>query len=70
MTTANATVAYPNRKAAIEAEILPLLGDNAENYDINALADKTLDWVPDGYGICYFLDRGVDFWATTDECEL
>lgn len=68
MTTA--TVAYPNRKAAIDGEILPLLGDNAENYDIAALADKTLDWIPAGYGISYFLDRDVDFQAAAAECRL
>ena len=68
MTTA--TVAYTNRKAAIEAEILPLLGDNAENYDINALADKTLDWIPNGYGITYFLNHAVDFQAAAAECKL
>lgn len=68
MTTA--TVAYPNRKAAIDGEILPRLGDNADKYDIAALADKTLDWVPAGYGISYFLDQGVDFQAASAECEL
>ena len=69
MTTA--TAAYPNRKAAIDGEILPLLGDNAENYDINALADKTLSWIPDEYGVVYFLDHSaVDFQAAAAECEL
>lgn len=68
MTTA--TTAYPNRRAAIEAEILPLLGDNADKYDIAALADKTLDWIPNGYGISYFLDRGVDLQAAAAECAL
>lgn len=68
MTTA--TVAYPNRKAAIEAEILPLLGDNADKYDIAALADKTLDWIPNGYGITYFLNHAVDFQDAAAECEL
>lgn len=68
MTTA--TVAYPNRRAAIEAEILPRLGDNADQYDIAALADKTLDWVPNGYGISYFLDRTIDFWAAAAEYKL
>lgn len=67
MTTA--TTAYPSRKAAIEGEILPLLGDNACNYDINALADKTLDWIPAGYGITYFRNH-ADFWAAAAECEL
>jgi len=65
-----APTAYPNRKAAIDGEILPLLGDNAEHYDISALADKTLDWIPDGYGITYFLNRGVDFQAAAAECKL
>lgn len=67
MTTA--TIAYPSRRAAIDAEILPRLGDNAENYDIAALADKTLDWIPNGYGITYFLNH-ADFQAAADECEL
>lgn len=64
-----APTAYPNRKAAIEAEILPLLGDNAENYDIAALADKTLDWIPDGYGVTYFRNH-ADFQAAAAECRL
>lgn len=68
MTTA--TIAYPNRKAAIDAEILPRLGDTADKYDIAALADKTLEWIPNGYGISYFLNRGVDFQAAAAECEL
>lgn len=68
MTTA--TVAYPSRRAAIEAEILPRLGDNADKYDIAALADKTLDWVPAGYGISYFLNRSVDFQTAAAECAL
>lgn len=68
MTTA--TTAYPSRRAAIEGEILPLLGDNAENYNISALADKTLDWIPAGYGISYFLDHSVDFQAAAAECAL
>ncbi len=65
-----APTAYPSRRAAIDAEILPRLGNTAEKYDIAALADKTLDWVPAGYGISYFLDRGVDFQAAAAECEL
>lgn len=68
MTTA--TIAYPNRKAAIDGEILPRLGDNADKYDIAALADKTLDWVPAGYGISYFLNRTIDFRAAAAECKL
>lgn len=62
--------AYPSRRAAFEAEILPRLGDNPEQYDIAALADKTLEWIPDGYGVVYFLDRSVDFWAVAAECAL
>lgn len=65
-----APTAYPSRRAAIEGEILPLLGDNACNYDINTLADKTLDWIPNGYGITYFLNHGVDFQAAAAECKL
>lgn len=68
MTTA--ATAYPNRKAAIDNEILPLLGDNAEQYDIAALADKTLDWIPDGYGVTYFRNHSVDFQAACAECKL
>lgn len=68
MTTA--TIAYPSRRAAIDAEILPRLGDTAEKYDIAALADKTLSWIPDEYGVVYFLDRDVDFWAAAAECAL
>lgn len=68
MTTA--TIAYPSRRSAIDAEILPRLGDNADKYDISALADKTLDWVPDGYGISYFLNRTIDFRAAAAECKL
>lgn len=68
MTTA--TTAYPSRRAAIDGEILPRLGGNAEQYDIEALADKTLEWMPDGYGAVYFLNRSVDFWAEAAECEL
>lgn len=68
MTTA--TVAYPSRRAAIDGEILPRLGDTADKYDIAALADKTLDWVPDGYGISYFLDRNVDFQTEAAACAL
>lgn len=68
MTTA--TVAYPSRRAAIDEEILPRLGDNADKYDIEALADKTLDWVPNGYGFSYFLDRNVDFQTEAAECAL
>ena len=68
MTTA--TVAYPSRRAAIEAEILPRLGDSAKQYDIAALADKTLDWVSNGYGISYFLNHSADFQAAAAECKL
>lgn len=68
MTTA--TTAYTNRRAAIDGEILPRLGDNADKYDIAALADKTLDWVPAGYGISYFLDRTIDFQTAAAECSL
>lgn len=68
MTTA--TVAYPSRRAAIEEEILPRLGDTADKYDIAALADKTLDWIPDGYGVMYFLDHSADFQAAAAECAL
>lgn len=64
------TVAYPNRRAAIDGEILPRLGGTAEKYDVQALADKTLDWVPDGYGFSYFLDCNVDFQAAAAECKL
>lgn len=65
-----APTAYPSRRAAIDNEILPLLGDNAEHYDIAALADKTLDWIPNGYGITYFLNHAVDFQAAAAECKL
>ena len=68
MTTS--TTAYPSRRAAIDGEILPRLGDNADKYDIAALADKTLDWVSNGYGISYFLDHDVDFQAEAAECAL
>ena len=68
MTTA--TVAYPSRRAAIDGEILPRLGGNAEQYDIEALADKTLEWIPNGYGITYFLNHAVDFQAAAAECKL
>ena len=68
MTTS--TTAYPSRRAAIDGEILPRLGDNAEQYDIEALADKTLEWMPDGYGAVYFLNRTVDFQTAAAECEL
>lgn len=60
---------YSNRQAAIEAEILPLLKDKADNYNISDLADRTLSWIPDGYGISYFLDHdSVDFWAEAAHC--
>lgn len=68
MTTA--TTAYPSRRAAIDGEILPRLGDTTDKYDIEALADKTLEWIPDGYGAVYFLNHSVDFWAEAAECEL
>ena len=68
MTTA--TVAYPSRRAAIDGEILPRLGDTADKYDIEALADKTLEWIPDGYGAVYFLDHSVDFQDAAAECAL
>lgn len=67
MTTS--TTAYPSRRAAIDGEILPRLGDNADKYDIAALADKTLDWIPDGYGVTYFRNH-ADFQAAAAECKL
>ena len=68
MTTS--TTAYPSRRAAIDGEILPRLGDTADKYDIEALADKTLEWIPDGYGAVYFLNHTTDFWAEAAECAL
>lgn len=61
---------YPNRAAAINSELIPLLGDDSHSYDITELADRTLDWIPDGYGMAYFLNPGVDFWAEAAACRI
>lgn len=64
-------IAYPNRQAAIKGEILSHLEDSANRYNINALADKIIDWIPNGYGISYFIDHSrVDFWKEAEACAL
>lgn len=40
---------YSTRTEAIEMEILPALGDFADDFDIEAIADEVLDSDKDGY---------------------
>ena len=42
---------YSTRAEAIELEVLPALGEFAENFDIDALADEVLGHDKDGYWV-------------------
>lgn len=42
---------YATRQDAIELEIMPALGDFADDFDIDAIADEALDSDSSGYWI-------------------
>lgn len=69
---------YTTKRDAIEREILPALGEYADDYDIDKLADKVLAWVDvidtagnvrlDLSGFQLAVEAG-EFWTAAQEAE-
>lgn len=58
---------YTTRNEAIEAEIITPLGEFADEYDIDAIADEVLTTTGEGVDYRYTVDEDADFWAIVEK---
>lgn len=58
---------YTTRNEAIEAEIIAVLGEHADDHDIEAIADEVITETGEGVDYGFTLDEGADFWAVVEK---
>lgn len=58
---------YTTRNEAIEAEIITPLGEFADEYDIDAIADEVLTTTGEGVDYGFTIDEDADFWAIVEK---
>lgn len=64
--THNGKECYTTKTDALEREVLPALGDWAEDYDLDELFDRLFYYDEGARG---FKMRDVDFWETAAACD-
>lgn len=62
------TKTYTTRNEAIEREITEALGEHAADYDIEAIAERTIESRGDASGF-YCTVTPDEFWSIVAECE-
>ncbi|MGC3907790.1 hypothetical protein ACPV6D_05365 [Corynebacterium propinquum] len=61
---------YTTHDEAVQREIIEPLGEFADEYDIDAIADEVIVEVGEGVDYGFTIDEGADFWAIVEKYAL
>lgn len=61
---------YTTHDEAVQREIIEPLGEFADEYDIDAIADEVIVEVGEGVDYGFTIDEDADFWAIVEKYAL
>lgn len=60
-------ITYTTRNEAVQREVIEPLGEFADEYDIDAIADEVLTTTGEGVDYRYVINDDADFWGIVEK---